>query len=123
MRINSSDWDFINARLLAGKEIIAENNLLFDRIKYLALPEPVIDKSIEQPSEKRFKIRLRSRTFVKGCTLSFGQWETELSDNCFDLVPAEVKTVICQTARKTALKSFNNKMKVRWVRSLKTCSL
>jgi beta-mannosidase len=120
MNANSTAREFINAKLLAGTKVIAENNLFLDRTKYLALPEPEIDRSIERLTQTQFKIRLRSRTFVKACTLSFGRREVSFSDNCFDLLPDEEKTIICETKRKTGLKSLNSKIRIRSVRSSKT---
>jgi hypothetical protein len=105
---------------VVGKQTIGENTLVFDRYRHLALPSPVIDRSVEQVDGHTFRIRLRSKMFVKGCTLSFGRKRVALSDNCFDLIPGEAKTVTCNTGTKMDLKAFNSVLKIRSVHSLKT---
>ena len=120
MKIDHVERHFINARLVRDGKVVAENNLIFDKTKHLDLPTPRIDTSVEQISEKEFRITLRSKAFVRGCTLSFRGGSVELSDNCFDLVPGDEKAVLCVSAKKTTPKSLSIRMKVRWVRSLKT---
>ena len=123
LKITSTETDFLNARLLVGKEVIAGNNLLFDRIKHLALPKPSIGHSIEQVSSNEFKLTLRSESFAKGCTISFDGLEPALSDNAFDLVPGDDKTVVIRTASEMNTENLDAKLEIRTVRSLKTDSL
>ena len=100
--------------------MVAGNNLVFDRIKFLAIPKALIKKNIKRISDNRFRIRLRSKCFVKACTLSFAKMDVALSDNGFDIVPGIENTVICQASQKIGIKEFASRIKVKSVGTLMT---
>ena len=120
MRISSTQNDFLTAALYDGGKILAENNIVFDRIKFLAIPKPEIQHKISQISNAKFEITLSSKTFVKACTLEFPTTAVSLSDNAFDLVPGNKKTVVCEITGKADAKIIAKKMKLRYAGSLMT---
>ena len=120
MNIVFPENDFIYASLSDGYKIIADNSLLFDRIKFLAIPKPVIEQKISQISNNKFEITLSSKTFVKACTIEFPATDVSLSDNAFDLIPGIAKTVLCEVSGDTNAKEIIEKMTLRYAGSLTT---
>ena len=120
MNITSTEADFIHAALYDGGKIIAENSLVFDRIKFLAMPKPVIEQKISQISNTKYEITLSSKTFVKACTLEFPTTDVSLSDNAFDLIPGIEKTILCETMTGVDAKAISETMMLRYAGSLTT---
>jgi len=120
MNITSTETDFFHAAFYDGEKILGGNNLVFDRIKFLSIPKPVIEQRISQISNTRFQITLSSKTFVKSCTIEFPTTGISLSDNAFDLVPGVEKTVLCETMPGVDSKVISETMTLRYAGSLTT---
>jgi len=92
LKKNSRADFFLKATMLNGEEIIAQNIHYFVSPKQLNLPEATIEKEIK-PIPAGVEIILKSHTLAKGVMLEFENAEGTFSDNYFDLLPNEIKTV------------------------------
>ena len=79
------------AQLTSGKKILSQNNLYFNSVKDLLLDSPVIRKSIKKTPEG-FLITLTSNCLAKNVYMESGQ-KGSFSDNFFDLLPGETRTI------------------------------
>ena len=78
--------------LLDGERILSRQLVFFDAAKHLALPVPQI-RSEWKADGDAFALTLSSDTLAREVWLSFGDLDTRLSDNAFDLLPGEPLTV------------------------------
>lgn len=85
---------FLQARLVAGKETLAEDRLYFRPVKDLVLPSPRIKAATRALPDGGLALALTADALVKNLYLSFEDTDATFSDNYFDLLPGE--TVIVQ---------------------------
>ncbi|MBO3800393.1 MAG: glycoside hydrolase family 2 protein [Candidatus Brockarchaeota archaeon] len=64
-----------------------------ERLKYLRLPEPRINLSLEKIDEKKYVLKLVSKNVVKACGVSIRGIKAKFNDNFFDLPPGIEKKV------------------------------
>jgi beta-mannosidase len=83
------------AQLTSGKKILSQNNFYFDPVKDLLIEKPLITKTINK-SPEGYLIMLSSNQLAKNVYLTSGQ-KGSFSDNFFDLLPGEMRTVTFTT--------------------------
>ena len=83
---------FLTTRLSGQGKIIAENILYFDRVKNINLPEAKVISKVDR-SEGSTRVTLSSAVLAKNVFLKFEDTDGLFSDNYFDLLPGESKTI------------------------------
>jgi len=96
------------AKIIMGDSVLAENVYYFLPPKELNLPKVQISREI-LPSEGGFTIKLSSAYLAKNIFISLSQ-NGFLSDNYFDLLPCESRTIFCRTEIK--LKEFEKDLRI-----------
>nr|WP_233171633.1 glycoside hydrolase family 2 protein [Dyella sp. ASV21] len=82
--------------LVEGDQVVSRQLVFFDHAKSLPLPTPVIHTQL-QPSVDGYALTLSSDVLARDVWVSFGDVDTELSENAFDLLPGESVTVTVRT--------------------------
>jgi beta-mannosidase len=82
----------LNVKITEKNQVLAENNLFFTKVKDLILPHSQIQTNTFTENGK-FGIRIISDVFIKNLFLDYPEDKGVFSDNYFDLLPGEVKTV------------------------------
>jgi len=96
------------AELKLGGRILSRNNLYFEPVKDLHLEKPAITKTVK-PGKDGYSITLTTDKLAKNVFLS-SDLKGAFSDNYFDLLPGETRTVnFITTARNPA---FADKLKI-----------
>lgn len=103
---------FLTATFSAGSKVLSRNILYFTAPKNLGLDAPVILKTIK-PVTGGYSITLDSKNLAKDVYL-IAPVKGEFSDNFFDLLPGETKTVFYKTPSKNP--GFSEKLKIRTLR-------
>jgi beta-mannosidase len=89
----SPDHTFLAFDLQIAGQTLSRNEVFFDRTRNLELPlKPEIETSITGPGPE-YTVTLRSPVLARDVYLSFGDFDTTLSDNYFDLIPGEEMVV------------------------------
>ena len=83
----------LRARLVAGKDVLAEDRLYFKPVKDLVLPAPQIDTGLRDLPGGGFGLALKTDALVKNLYLRFDDADAVFSDNYFDLLPGETRIV------------------------------
>ncbi len=83
---------FLNIKIMENNQILAENKLFFTKVKDLILPHSQIQTNTFTKNGK-FGIRIISDVFIKNLFIDYPEDRGVFSDNYFDLLPGEVKTV------------------------------
>ena len=83
---------FLNLKLEVNDEVISSNTYYFVKPKDLNLKSTEVNYSITY-KEGRYEVCLTSKDLVKNLYLEFDRMEGNFSDNFFDLLPGEEKTV------------------------------
>ena len=83
---------FLHVELIENDKTIAENNLFFSKVKELALPHSEIQINNIRKNGK-FGIQILSDVFVKNIFIDYENDTGCFSDNYFDLLPGELKTI------------------------------
>lgn len=84
------------ARLYDGEMLISEKTALFKAEKNLKLPKEKIEYTVKKEGEF-ISITLKSKAYARAVMLDISGLNTPLSDNYFDLLPNEEKTVTVKT--------------------------
>lgn len=93
--------DLVLSYRLKNKEgVIAENLLYFREPKDMHLPAAVISHTIKNTDEQTFTLAMETDNLVMGLYISFDDPDIFLSDNYFDLLPGETRTVSVKTSKK-----------------------
>jgi beta-mannosidase len=87
------DSTFLVFDLDAGGTRVLRNEVFFDRMRNLQLPQKPAIQSDAAGNGPDYSLTLRSRTPARNVYLSFGDLDVELSDNYFDLLPGEESTI------------------------------
>ncbi len=82
----------LSARIRANGKVLSENTYYFLPVKDLKLPEVEV-KTVVSAKDGGFSIKLTSDLLAKNVFLSSEKSDGFFSDNYFDLLPGEVKTV------------------------------
>ena len=92
------DRTFLAVDLSVGGSVVSRNELFFDKMRNLALPEkPAIHSSVAVRAGG-YSVTLRSAMLARDVYLSFGDMDVTLADNYFDLIPGEPITVDLKTS-------------------------
>jgi beta-mannosidase len=83
----------LNVILLKNNQIVDENILYFSEPRYLDLPVPDINYSIE-PGSNNYLIKLISTRLAKNVVLTTDSIEVRFSDNNIDLLPNRSYTIL-----------------------------
>jgi len=84
---------FLVLDLTVGGQNVSRNLIFFDTMHNLDLPESVhVDASLES-SNGAYAVTLRSPALARSVYLSFGDLDVQPSDNYFDLLPGEPRTI------------------------------
>lgn len=94
----NADNCFIDARLVVGKLIIADNQLYFTVPKNLNLKPSAIKYSLEHKNAF-YTLTLNSGTLAKNVSISVGDGGVIFSDNYIDLLPGESKIVVFRSEK------------------------
>lgn len=97
-----TDASFLKINLKKDKQLQAERLHYFDVPKNLKLPQAAIDMKVDKANEG-YKIVLNSASLVKNLSLYTKEAEGHFSDNYFDLLPGQEKTVLFTTEEQIAL--------------------
>lgn len=92
----------VRARLLSGKDTLAEDRLYVRPVKDLNLPDAKVSATVKALSSGDFAIALNADALVKNLYLSFDDWDGVFSDNYFDLMPGETVVVTFHPAQPMA---------------------
>lgn len=103
---------FLTVSVISSSKIIAQNTLFFCAPKNLSLEVPVITKTVK-PVSGGYSITLTSKTLAKDVYIT-GPLKGKFSDNFFDILPGETKTVTYTTKSKDP--ALNDKLKIRTLR-------
>jgi len=109
---------FIHAALTQDEEPLAEKNFFFAKPKDLSLTNPNITREIHYSRMKSpyedypsvYTITLHADAFAKDVFLSYDFEEVKFSDNFFDLLPGEDRTVIMYA--KEAIDQLHHPVKI-----------
>ncbi len=96
------------AQLTSGNKILSRNNYYFSPVKDLLLEKAVIRKSIQE-SPEGYLITLFSDRLAKNVYLASGR-QGSFSDNFFDLLPGETRTISFRTEQK--ISGFEESLKI-----------
>lgn len=97
-------------QLLDGDHVVSQNLVFFDEAKQLALPLPQIRTSFEAGSDG-YTLTLTTDTLARNVWISFGDLDADVSDNAFDLLPGQSKTVTVHS--KIALETLKRALHVQ----------
>ncbi|MGA2823866.1 MAG: glycoside hydrolase family 2 protein [Bacteroidales bacterium] len=97
-----------SAQLTSEKKILSQNNFYFNPVKDLLLERPLIAKSVQKTLEG-YLIMLSSNQLAKNVYLTSGQ-KGSFSDNFFDLLPGETRSVTFSTKDKSS--GFEDNLKI-----------
>lgn len=109
---------FLHAGLSQDEEVMAEKNFFFSKPKDLLLSEPNLRQNIQYSRMKSsyedypnvYTINLHADAFARDVFLSYDFEDVKFSDNFFDLLPGETKTLIMYT--KQAIDDVNMPPKI-----------
>ncbi|HUA80751.1 MAG TPA: glycoside hydrolase family 2 protein [Dyella sp.] len=96
-------------QLLDGDRVVSQNLVFFDEAKQLALPLPRIRTSLDAGSDG-YALTLTTDTLARNVWVSFGDLDADVSDNAFDLLPGQSKTVTVHS--KVALEKLKHALQV-----------
>ncbi len=83
---------FLHVKILENGQLHAENNLFFAKIKDLMLPKSEIKYNTVYEHGK-FGVKMISDVFTKNVFIDYPDDKGNFSDNYFDLLPGELKTI------------------------------
>src|SRR5579862_3098106 len=96
-----ADRSFLVVELNVDGQLASRNELFFDRMRNLQLPQKPPIEAMVTGSAPNYTVTLRSPALARDVDLSFGDLDTTLSDNFVDLLPGET-TVLKVTSTATA---------------------
>ena len=82
----------LSVKLLNKDSLLSENLLYFSTVKELKLAQPDVSYSFKS-NGKQILLELSSKILAKNVFIDFSDSKIKLSDNYFDLLPGEKKTV------------------------------
>ncbi|MDR2627286.1 MAG: glycoside hydrolase family 2 protein [Dysgonamonadaceae bacterium] len=97
-----------NVRLVVDGEMYS-NNYLFERHKNICFPPVSLHHTVLE-KEENYEISLTADKYARGVFLSVDGIENFFSDNYFDILPGETKTITLQTP--LSLQEVNSQLKI-----------
>jgi beta-mannosidase len=86
-------------------KILSENILYFDKVKNLDLPEPGLSWSIEK-KDGEYQVTVTTERLAKNLYFRVDEYDGHFSDNYFDLLPGNTKTVVFSSEEKLSKSDF-----------------
>jgi len=102
---------FMKMELTEKGRLLAENVYYFNSPKNLLLKKTEIKYSILTTGKNEFSITFSSESLAKNVFIDFGEAKVELSDNYFDLLPKEEKTITLTSG--VSLKELQKSMEIK----------
>jgi len=84
---------YLEAKILDEGNVIARNIYFFEAAKDLHLPLAEINSQVDRTKDY-YRVTLSSNTLARNVYLSMENCQMQFSDNYFDLLPGETKTVM-----------------------------
>jgi len=100
---------FLKIELTSNLKTLAKNSFFFSQPKNLDLEKPDIKVTAVKNSEG-YELKLSTNTLAKDVFLSFDKYDGFFTDNYFDLIPGETKTIEFHTGKN--IDDVVNKLKV-----------
>jgi beta-mannosidase len=100
----------LSTKLYANKQLTYSTTSYFKEAKDLNLPIPQVTHAIKKV-DKGYEITVSTTQLAKNVYLSYDEAEGWYSDNYFDLLPGESKTVVFET--QATIEDFTNKLLIR----------
>ena len=91
--------------------LLSENTLYFDKVKNLNLPDPGLLWSVDK-KDGDFLVTVTTKNLAKNVYLRADETEGQFSDNYFDMLPGEEKTVVMEQLRGVSQNDLKNNLKV-----------
>ena len=113
------DSVLLRARLMAGKEILAEDRLYLRPVKDLVLPQVNLRPVVRALPRGGFAIALTADALVKNLYLSFDDIDARLSDNYFDILPGATVIVEVKPATPMAADAVQHGLKLLHMADIK----
>lgn len=111
--LNSKDGDatelFAATELSVGGKPVSSNLMFFVPTKQVQLPAAKISRELVQSGDI-YRLRLSSKELARSVYISFGDIEAKVSDNYFDLLPAE--SIEIEVDSKEGLQQLNAALNV-----------
>lgn len=89
---------FLSVKMYEGGQLVSERTKIFVPDRDLALESGTIEKSVSHDG-KTLTVKLSSPVFCRSVMVDIKNFRTPFSDNYFDLLPGEEKTVTVETER------------------------
>ncbi|HEY4739281.1 MAG TPA: glycoside hydrolase family 2 protein [Candidatus Acidoferrales bacterium] len=103
---------FLVFDLTVGGQNVSRNLIFFDTMHNLDLPESVhVDASLDS-SNGGYSVTLRSPALARSVFLSFGDLDVQPSDNYFDLLPGEPRTITLKAPAQSSSDQLRSAMQV-----------
>src|SRR5205085_8023031 len=103
---------FLRCELLVGGQTVASNEYFFRPFKQLALPQPQLSTDVI-PTPHGFRVTLTTDQFARAVYLSLARGDGFFSDNYFDLLPGQPRSIDFRPRGRLALNDFRQQLKVR----------
>ncbi|HWX66918.1 MAG TPA: glycoside hydrolase family 2 protein [Rhodanobacter sp.] len=101
---------FVVFELFDGNAMVSRNLVFFDQAKNLRLPVPQIHTRFE-PATGGYALTLSADKLARDVWASFGDYDAELSENAFDILPGQSVTVTVRS--KVALATLQQALTVQ----------
>ncbi len=108
------DSTYLLALFIVAERVIARNRLFFLEPKHLALPDPGISTTIEQPGDRDFNVTLRSKSFARNVSVDIIGTDILPDENFFDMEAGEMKTI--RFSSTSDYETVSRNLVVRWLR-------
>jgi beta-mannosidase len=89
---------FVVADLEVAGQVVSRNLVFFDAMHSLELPVMPRIESVVSKTDGGYSIKLQAPSLARNVYVSFGEMDVQLSDNYFDLLPAEPVTITVKTS-------------------------
>ncbi|MCU4157970.1 glycoside hydrolase family 2 protein [Carboxylicivirga sp. A043] len=107
--INTSNA-VLSTKLFIDNQLTYSTTSYFKEAKDLSLPQPQVSSSVKKV-DKGYEITVSTDKLAKNLYLSYNEAEGWYSDNYFDLLPGQSKTIVFET--KEIIEDFNSKLLIR----------
>jgi beta-mannosidase len=101
---------FLKMELLNDGQVLTQNIFYFDWPKLLTLHKTKIDYTLVSSGRDEYKLTLSTVSLAKNVYVSFGESDAKMSDNFFDLLPKQEKTISIISS--TSLKDLIEAIKI-----------
>jgi beta-mannosidase len=110
----------VQARLISGSDVVAEDRLYLKPVKDLVLPRPRIGVKAKALGGGEFAVGLTADALAKNLYLAFDDVDASFSDNFFDLLPGDPVLIRVKPARAMTVQSVESGLKLTHMAQLTT---